>query len=529
MGPADDRIRSLSPPVATAWLVLGVTALRLLVAGRVGLGTDEAHYALYGSRLDWSYFDHPPLVGWTSALFQQLGSSELVLRLPAILIAAATAALVYRLARALFPEAPRRHAFWSVALVQGGLMFHGMGLALLPEDLLLLFGLGALLALVAVLEGGGVRAWLALGACLGFAGLGKYTAVLLVPTVIGALCFERRPSGGFTLAWLASPGPWLAAALAALIVSPVFAWNALRDWISFRYQMDHGATGDAWGFGRFAASTTIPLLAYAPITFVAGWGALLAAPREWSHRGVRLSTLAALPVLLVFSLAGGTELSLPHWTAFGWAALAPASVRWIAARWRRSSGGESSTFGEQTATAASPPPAEPSPRGSWVHRLTIVSAGWSVLVLALLYSLLLHPWIPFPAYRQPLAALTGWDQAADHATELIEEGSRDGGPPLHLYSDNWSRAGRLAWYARPTPVQVLDTRRDQFDLWFGNPEPGERGVLVVWDGSGDDDEPRDLALFERTELLDELPIDIAGVRAAVFRFYGCDGYRGAQR
>ena len=29
---------------------------------------DEAHYALYGLHLDWSYFDHPPLVGWIQAL-----------------------------------------------------------------------------------------------------------------------------------------------------------------------------------------------------------------------------------------------------------------------------------------------------------------------------------------------------------------------------------------------------------------------------------------------------------------------------
>ena len=73
--------RRLGPWPATLWLTLVVAALHLLVAGRVPLSADEAHYALYGLHLDWSYFDHPPLVGWLQALVLPVSSSEFALRL----------------------------------------------------------------------------------------------------------------------------------------------------------------------------------------------------------------------------------------------------------------------------------------------------------------------------------------------------------------------------------------------------------------------------------------------------------------
>jgi len=59
---------------ATPWYRYTITTIALaiiihLVFGFIlGLSVDEAHYALYGLHLDWSYFDHPPLVGWLQAL-----------------------------------------------------------------------------------------------------------------------------------------------------------------------------------------------------------------------------------------------------------------------------------------------------------------------------------------------------------------------------------------------------------------------------------------------------------------------------
>jgi len=57
-------VHTLYPLKASILLVGFMTLLHLFLAFNVELGGDEAHYALYGLMPDWSYFDHPPLIGW---------------------------------------------------------------------------------------------------------------------------------------------------------------------------------------------------------------------------------------------------------------------------------------------------------------------------------------------------------------------------------------------------------------------------------------------------------------------------------
>ncbi len=45
------------------------------------LSVDEAHYAYYAARLDWSYFDHPPLVGWAQWPLVAIGAPDGLIRL----------------------------------------------------------------------------------------------------------------------------------------------------------------------------------------------------------------------------------------------------------------------------------------------------------------------------------------------------------------------------------------------------------------------------------------------------------------
>jgi hypothetical protein len=83
-------------------LIAFFTLVRLAVSPSFGLGVDEAHYFLYAKYLDISYVDHPPLVGWFHALIYSLfGTSEFLVRLPAIILFALTTYLVYQFTAAL--------------------------------------------------------------------------------------------------------------------------------------------------------------------------------------------------------------------------------------------------------------------------------------------------------------------------------------------------------------------------------------------------------------------------------------------
>jgi hypothetical protein len=91
---------------------------------------------------------------------------------------------------------------------------------------------------------------------------------------------------------------------------------------------------------------------------------------------------------------------------------------------------------------------------------------------------------------------------------------------------NWTLASRLAWYARPLPIHVLEDRFDQFDLWAGDLPQGGDALLVDWSYMA-----YELPLaphgFASCTLLDTLALHHLGQPLASFRFYDCRGWTGS--
>ncbi|MBI5429075.1 MAG: glycosyltransferase family 39 protein [Nitrosomonadales bacterium] len=486
-----DFFRRLTPWQASLLLVVLASMLRLVASTHVGLGTDEAHYALYGLHLDSSYYDHPPLIGWLQALVLLVSDSDLALRIMPTLLFAATALALHRVTITLFPHETPWLGFISVVLLQSGVMFQLIGLSMLPDDPLLLLGLLTLLALHLILADNRLRHWLWLGVLLGLAGLSKYTAVTLVATVLLAMVPGRL------WAVLRSAGPWLAMLAASLLITPVLYWNYTHDWISFAYQLHHGTANADWSPTRAALAQLAQLLVYGPGIFVFGLITLVASLRDWRERGVWLCLALAVPVLLLFGWNSGYQMTLPHWVSLGWAGLIPLIARWLHRHWNR----------------------------RWVRISVRGSAAYALLVIAILLSEFFMPWLPFQDNENPLRDLYGWVHASHRADELRAElATTPGAAPL-LFTENWTYASRLAWYARPAPVQVLDTRYDQFDIWFGSPQDGARGILVVWPEQKAPPVTGGPGQFARCELRDTVPVMSRGHLVSTFTFYACDEFR----
>lgn len=439
------RLQNLNPFSATLTLVLVGAALHLLVAGKVGLSVDEAHYALYGTFLDWSYFDHPPMVGWLNALIEHFSRSDFALRVLPILIFASASLALYRLTRELFPEASPWLPFFSVLILQSGILFQIIGMSMIPETPLLLFGILSMLMLWRAVNGNRLQQWLYLGLCFGLAGLSKYTAVTLVVTTLLFVHFSGR--------WqvLRSPGPWLAFLLSFILITPVLYWNATHHWISFQYQLGHGFHKPQWHLLRLLISQLAQMAVYSPGIYILGLLALIAGFRQWHHPGVRLILLFTLPILLLFGWSGGYEETLPHWTSLAWAGLSPLTARWIMNNWQK----------------------------TWLRVSTWASGIYSLLFILLLHSLLYYPWLNLPEDKNILRDLYGWREAATKAHSLINEMAKTPGDKPVAMVDNWTLASRLAWYSYPDPIIVNDTRFDQFDLWYGEPQKVTRGIMVV--------------------------------------------------
>jgi 4-amino-4-deoxy-L-arabinose transferase-like glycosyltransferase len=480
-----ERQGALIPARVVFAVVAFLSLLHLLAAGRIALSVDEAHYALYGPNPDWSYCDHPPLVGWLQALVLTISRSELALRFWPVVLAALSSALLYRLTRLLFPEESPWTAVVAVGLLQSAVLFQVVSMALVPEDLLLFLGLAGVLAFHRMVHAGDRRSWLWLGLCLGLAGLSKYTAVLLPASMIAVLAVERR------LGMLAKPAPWLSAAVAVALVAPVFWWNIQHDWISFSYQWNHGAPDRHWSSIYLLRSGAAQLLAYGPMLVLFGTIAALSAVRHWrTHEGQRFLLLLAAPVFLIFFITAGFQDALPHWTLLGWALLAPLAARWIVQHWR----------------------------SVLVKAVAALGLIYSLVLALAIHAQFLHPWLPFKPYQHPLTDLYGWREAAVRAAELRGDAMQ----PLMVM--NWTQASRIAWYAG-APVVVLDRGVDQFDLWFGTPAKGANGLLVVTE----EQHKRVIGVinrFEECTTRDHLPTLVSGTPVHTFYFYDCRGYRG---
>lgn len=489
--------KSLTPLQATLLLIVATTIMRIVAAFSTELTTDEAHYALYGYYLDWSYFDHPSLIGWLQAIVLYFSDSDLALRLMPILFFAAASFVLFKISLKLFPNDTPWLGFMAVVIMHSAVMLQLIGMAMLPDSPLLLLGLLVLLALHGVVTDGRMRYWLWLGLWLGLSGLSKYTAISFVITVLLALLFTNQ--------WrqLLKPGPWLALLISLVLILPVLYWNQQHEWISFLYQLHHGTGKLSWEFKRFIFSQAGQLLVYGPLIYVFGMIAAYAGLKkikrlgEPEQLGVMLSLALVMPLLLLFAWNSGYEMTLPHWTSFGWLALSPLTAHWIINSWKK----------------------------RWVRDGVRASVVYAVLFIAVVFSQLISPWMPFSDNKNALRDLYGWGEAARKAEKLRTEMAVLPGETPKLFTANWTLASRISWYAKPSPVVVLDEKYNQFDIWYGSPTNGMRGILILWPGENAKPKTGGKGEFAECTLKEKLPIISNGHIASVFSFYACHDYR----
>src|SRR5260370_40554384 len=79
-GLAEQRTEPNYRALGLAWVV-AATAIRFVCVSRLPLGNGEAYYYSWSRFLDWSYYDHPPLIAWMVRLTSMFGESSAAVRL----------------------------------------------------------------------------------------------------------------------------------------------------------------------------------------------------------------------------------------------------------------------------------------------------------------------------------------------------------------------------------------------------------------------------------------------------------------
>ncbi|MBU3591892.1 glycosyltransferase family 39 protein [Polynucleobacter sp. 78F-HAINBA] len=494
-------MRHQSPSSWAAISICIAAVVHFALGFSIEFSVDEAHYALYAKHLAWSYFDHPPLVGWIQWPLVTLTSSEGIIRLIPELLWTLSAFLVYRVTLEIHRLIQGRNTgyltttlpsaklcgYMAVLAIIAAPLPHVLAIGLLPDTLLAPLSLGLMLMALRWTRKDhfSIADWAITGLLLGLAGLSKYTAAFTAFALL--FVFLASPKK----AWISKVGFWMAAAIALLVISPVLYWNWVNDWISFKYQIAHGG-GGAWAWRRVAAFVGIQIACFGPLLLLGSYTFLKNCLYSQKLVLTALFSFFAIPFIIFAALSGGG--SLPHWTTPAWFCLAPFAGIGLAKAWAM--------------------------QQRMAIRILLVG---QILICLLGFGYVLAGGVNTAAIKSnPIADLYGWKVAGQKASELAVATKANG-----IAVQNWTLGSRAAWYAQPLPVFVLDQRQDQFDLWFGQLPAGASVLLINWSGMAFEPPIGGNLAFEACEPLDSLEIIRFGQVLSKFDYSLCRNWQDA--
>lgn len=296
-----------------ATIFVGVLIVwRLYLSASLQLHPDEAYYWLWSRNLDIGYFDHPPLVAYCIWLTTLFSKSELWVRFSGTLVSLVLSGLIWHLALQLFKNV--QVAAGSVVLFNV-LPLTTMGLVVItPDTPVLLFWAVSVYLFWQTLRGEQSWHWYALGVALGLALLSKYTAILLLPSLLVYLVLtdDRR--------WLKTTYPYRSLLIGFLCFLPVLYWNSQHDWVSFTFQLKNGLNSEGYSLAKVGEYLGGQLLIIGPIAWAVGvWAAVVGIFRK--DRETLLLVCTSLPVIAFFALSSFKKAAGPNWPAFAYVTL----------------------------------------------------------------------------------------------------------------------------------------------------------------------------------------------------------------
>jgi hypothetical protein len=482
-GTLTGRVRAAAPGRVWA-LALAVFVAHLVVVawGPYGPHRDALLYYAMGARMRLFAMDFPPFIGLVARTFTVFGNVELLTHLP---VAATHAALIV-LAAAFARRAGGGHGSQALAglAVATAPIFLRAGSLFQPVVFDQLWWTAAYWTLAGIGVANGRarsdrsagdatrRRWLVLGMILGLALLTKFTALVLGAGILVALLATSHRR------WLATPWPWLAAALALFVGSPSLIGQIVLGWPFLGQLQDLAAA--QFALVTPASFALEQLLLVGPIVVLAAVGAVAVLARS-SDAGLRAVAWAAAASFALMMLAGGKAYYIaPIWPALLGIAMGRTDARLRARRAR---------------SQATGPGRHARVEGGVVRgTLWALVAGWAALTLPL--GLPFLPPEPMARYAARLGAgatttnvgerlalpqdyadMLGWAELAE-ATEAVWRAlpPEDRGHAV-IIATNYGRAGAIDWF---TGDDVPPVVAPIGSYWFFGPGPlpGEVAVVV---------------------------------------------------
>jgi hypothetical protein len=296
-------------PVVRGTIAFTVVVLLMAAAGVDHYFRDEFYYLACARHMAWGYVDQPPLSIAVLWLVRQVaGDSLIVLRFVAALALAATVRLTGGIARQLGAASYGQGLAMLGVATAPVFLAYGSFYSMNVFDLLL--WTAAVRAFMAALERPRPTAWAVTGLILGLGLMNKISVLWLGAGIAAALLLTpaRRQ--------LTTRGPYLAAAIAAIIFLPHVVWQIAHGWPTLEFmrnaaseKMQHNTplsfmvdqvmnlnpmTLPLWGTGLIALMASRRLRAFRALAIVWITVALILIANRTSRSGYLLPAYPAL-------------------------------------------------------------------------------------------------------------------------------------------------------------------------------------------------------------------------------------------
>jgi hypothetical protein len=310
-------------------LIIIATLARCLLASVIELGNDEVYYWTYSLRLQWNYFDHPPMI----ALLIRLGTfnqyfenHELFIRLGSIICSALSTWFIYKTVETVHSE---RAGFFAAVLYTTSFYSSIIcGVFILPDSSQIFFWTASLFLLAKLLNGEDEKTswWIWLGITTGLAIMSKVHGIFIWSGLGLYIVFRKRD-------WLLNYRMYLSVLIACILIIPFFIWNIQNDFITWQYHSSRvegnifhvqpaGFLTEIAGEIFYTNPFNFFLIVLAVIYFFRN--------RKNIHPFLSLSAFIALPIIGILIFLSLFNKTLPHWSGPAYVTLFPLTGIYLA-------------------------------------------------------------------------------------------------------------------------------------------------------------------------------------------------------
>ena len=191
---------------------------------------DETYYALWGNRLDWGYFDHPPMVAVFTAISSWLFSGNLGVRFMTVFIQLVVLLLIWKTIDLKSPS--QSHVVRFFAIAASIVMFTAYGFITTPDVPLLFFIALFLWAYRLFLKDNGWMHAILLSAAMAGMIYSKYQAGLFILIIVFS-----------NLRLLLNVKFWSSGIFAIILLLPHIVWQIEHDFPGFQYHLLDRSSG----------------------------------------------------------------------------------------------------------------------------------------------------------------------------------------------------------------------------------------------------------------------------------------------